>query len=208
MKHDEKQSETLEVRLGYAAKREFMEACRARGLTASEVVRDFVGRYPVQPRRTLRDHIPDKLTEFPMSIAASTLLAATLGASALLPGQVATADRDDPAATFAELDRDGDGHFVMTDLYRIAGLTPEGGLGEGLRADAMESIRDALDEFGPDFQETFLEPSYVERILTDAEESARESVDETFVEIDFDGDGAVSRDEFMAYHHGRRISAD
>ena len=37
-----KKSETLEIRLPYAAKTEFMERCRRDGLTASEVVRGMI----------------------------------------------------------------------------------------------------------------------------------------------------------------------
>ncbi len=198
MTRREKQSESLEIRLGYSAKQAFMDACREKGLTASEVVRDFVESYPVERQAAPGPRFFNKLTEFPMSMAASTLLMFTLGASALLPAQTANANNHDPEASFASIDHDGDGSFDLLDLYREAGLTEDGRLGPDLRAQAEGSMQEALAEFGPRFQEEFLDPAYVERILADAEESARTSVGEAFDDIDTNADGRVDRSEFMA----------
>lgn len=41
----EKKSETLEIRLSYSNKREFMAQCAQNGATASHVIRNFVGSY-------------------------------------------------------------------------------------------------------------------------------------------------------------------
>ena len=198
MTRREKQSESLEIRLGHSAKQAFMDACREKGLTASEVVRDFVEAYPVGDKAGAGPRFFNKLTEFPMSMAASTLLMFTLGASALLPAQTANANNHDPEASFASIDRDGDGGFDLIDLYREAGLTEDGRLGPDLRAEAVGSMQAALAEFGPRFQEEFLNPDYVERILSDAEESARVSVGEAFNDIDTDRDGRVDWPEFIA----------
>lgn len=197
MTRREKQSESLEIRLGYSAKQAFMEACREKGLTASEVVRDFVEAYPVDRKAGPGPRFFNKLTEFPMSMAASTLLMFTLGASALLPAQTANANNHDPEASFASIDTDGDGGFDLLDLYREAGLAADGRLGPELRAQAEASMQEALSEFGPRFQEEFLNPDYVERILADAEESARTSVGEAFDDIDTNADGRVEWSEFL-----------
>ncbi|MEM1379926.1 MAG: hypothetical protein AAGH41_04790 [Pseudomonadota bacterium] len=42
MKRPEKKSESLEIRLPYSQKRAFMEACRERGVTASDTLRQFI----------------------------------------------------------------------------------------------------------------------------------------------------------------------
>jgi hypothetical protein len=51
-----KKSETLEIRLPYAAKMAFMDRCRREGLTASEVVRGMIERQVQtgRPRRMAR----------------------------------------------------------------------------------------------------------------------------------------------------------
>lgn len=201
MTRREKQSESLEVRLGFDAKQAFMEACREKGLTASEVVRDFVQAYPATAATSPRlgTRIQSKLTEFPMNFAASAAMMAMLGASALLPTQAATADHNDPERSFASLDADGSGSFDLMELYAEAGLTPDGRLGPEIRANAMASVQEALAEFGPRFQEQFLSPDYIDSVLSDAEDNARTSVNETFAMLDADGNGEVSRAEFMEH---------
>ena len=49
-----KKSETLEIRLPYAAKVAFMERCRAAGLTASEVMRGLIENEAVEPPKVRR----------------------------------------------------------------------------------------------------------------------------------------------------------
>ena len=178
-----------------------MEACREKGLTASEVVRDFVEAYPVARSSGPGPRILNKMTEYPMSLAASTLIVFSLGVSALLPAQSATAGNHDPEASFAAIDSDGDGGFDLVDLYHEAGLTDDGRLGPERRAEAEASMQASLAEFGPRFQEEFLHPEYVESIMVRAEESARESVAEAFNDIDTNGDGRVDHAEFMAAWH-------
>ena len=51
----------------------------------------------------------------------------------------------------------------------------------------------------PRFQEQFLSPDYVDSVLSNAEDSARTSVNATFAMLDADGDGEVSRAEFMEH---------
>lgn len=194
----EKQSESLEIRLGYSAKREFMDACKQRGLTASEVVREFVETYPMEPVARGWSFPTPKLPEPVMKFSVVLLLSAVMGTSAVLP-TAATADRDDPERSFAELDADRDGQFALEDLYRIAGLTPAGRLGDDLRENAINSVSEAMAEFGPALQEDLLSPEYVERVLLNAEESARISVGETFAMLDSNADGAVTRSEFMRF---------
>jgi Ca2+-binding EF-hand superfamily protein len=195
----EKQSESLEVRLGHDAKRAFMEACREKGMTASEVVRQFVTSYPVRPVRRPWARLPTQLTEYPMTMTLTAALAATLMVTAVLPVQMATADRQDPEREFARLDTDADGYFIRADLYHLAGMTHDGRLGDGLRDEAMASITEAMAEFGPAAQETLLGPDYIERVLSDAEHNARTSIDGVFDLMDDNADGRISHAEFIAH---------
>ncbi|WP_417484221.1 hypothetical protein [Maricaulis salignorans] len=194
----EKQSESLEVRLGFDAKRAFMEACREKGMTASEVVRHFVETYPVSPVRRPWARLPTQLTEYPMTLTLTALLATSLAASTLLPLQPAAANREDPQNSFARLDADGDGYFNRVDLYHAAGLTDDGRLGEGLRSEAMGSITEAMAQFGPSLQEDMLDPEFVEGVMESAESGARSGVDQAFTDLDTDQDDRVSLAEFLA----------
>ncbi len=198
--HHEKQSESLEVRLGFAAKRAFMEACREKGMTASEVVRDFVATYPVRPARRPWARLPTQLTEYPMNLTLTAMLAASLAASTLLPIQSATADREDPERSFAQLDGDSDGYFSRIDLYHEAGLTDDGRLGTDLRHEAMGSITEALARFGPSVQEELLGPDFIEGVMARAEASARHSVGAVFDQMDANSDDRISYAEFLARH--------
>lgn len=195
-KRREKQSESLEVRLGYSSKQAFMDACRERGLTASEVVREFVETYPVKSHRP--GWPVQKLKEPAMNLSAVVLLSAALGTSAILP-TAATADRNDPAEQFNEIDTDGDGYFNRVDLYALAGLTPEGQLTSEMRANVVASMQASIRDLDMMVQETTLSPAFIERTLIQAQGAAAESVSQLFEDFDDDGDGLVSRAEFFRY---------
>jgi|GEM_PF-471098 len=196
-KRREKQSESLEVRLGYSAKEAFMEACREKGLTASEVVRDFVETYPAARRR--RWSVSDiKLPESAMQLSTVLLLSAALGTSAILP-TAATADRDDPEASFAEIDTDRDGYFTLSDLYLFAGMTEDGRMGDGLREQALSAMQTAIDDLDMLAQSAVLHPDFIDRTLHTAEEGASQGVRSAFEDIDGNGDGRVSRQEYLRH---------
>ena len=102
-----KKSETLEIRLPYAAKAAFMERCRAAGLTASEVVRGLIesGTPATRSRRSSR--------AWPALAAA--VAGIVIGAAAApsiaqaLPGS---------RAAFDQMDADRDG-VVSFDEFRV-----------------------------------------------------------------------------------------
>ncbi len=102
-----KKSETLEIRLPYAAKAAFMERCRAAGLTASEVVRGLIesGTPATRSRRSSR--------AWPALAAAAAGI--VIGAAAApsiaqaLPGS---------RAAFDQMDADRDG-VVSFDEFRV-----------------------------------------------------------------------------------------
>ena len=87
-----KKSESLEVRIPYAAKQVFMARCRSQGRTASEVVREMIeapARPPASHRRRL---------------GAMVLIAAAVGAAA-----APSLARPLIEAQFDQLDHNGDG---------------------------------------------------------------------------------------------------
>lgn len=100
-----KKSETLEVRLPHALKTAFMACCQARGITASEAVRDEIERL-VSARPSQR-----RFRLWPTLAAAL----AGLAVGAVAAPSLAQSDAGD-AAAFAWLDRDGDGRLTPKDF--------------------------------------------------------------------------------------------
>lgn len=85
-KRREKKSETVEIRLPYSQKQDFMAACRAQGTTASDAIRDFIAEYV--ERTHGHDGNVVALRQMPRK---SALIAAGVGAGALLLGAVPAA---------------------------------------------------------------------------------------------------------------------
>ncbi len=75
-KRREKKSESLEIRLPYSQKQAFMEACRERGVTASDVLREFIAE-ELQPE-------PDAPRSWAMTVRNNPLKTAAGGISAAL----------------------------------------------------------------------------------------------------------------------------
>lgn len=107
-----KKSESLEIRLPYAAKTAFMERCRREGRSASEAVRAFIDQQVEAPAPRARTH---------WRLAAGALLAAAVGAIAV--PSLARPNPADPAqdllrrVAFAHLDANHDGVLTL-DEYR------------------------------------------------------------------------------------------
>lgn len=122
-----KKSETLEIRLPHAAKQAFMARCRAKGLSASEV---------------LRAHIEQRL-DAPAG-RPKGLRWAAVGLAALAIGAVAAPSLARPSlpARFARLDTDHDGKLSFAEFARAASLQITVA-GDG-RALAPSADRDAL----------------------------------------------------------------
>jgi len=198
MKRREKQSESLEIRIGHQTKQDFMEACQSHGVTASEVLRAYVETYPASRHRR-RVLPPINVKEFTMPASFLALVTAVALSTGLQTSAPAIADRDDPEASFASVDRDGSNDFDLAELFVEAGLTPDGQLGPDLRAEVTGSVQTALAELGMNAQAGVASPDFLNRVIADAEESAVTSVTAVFDEIDTDSDGRVTRAEFMTY---------
>ena len=184
-----------------------MQACQAKGLTASEVVREFVESYPVQPKRRVWPSMSLPKKEPVMSLSLVTLMSAALAASTL-PTQSAIGDRQDAVAAFEQMDADGDNRFDVSALYLLAGMTAEGQLSEEMIQSVTITAQTALTAHSAVIQEDVLSPSF-ERLLVDALEtaeiSANRSVQRIFDEMDTNADSSVTRAEFMAYSGDRYI---
>jgi hypothetical protein len=198
MKRREKQSESLEIRIGHQTKQDFMEACQSSGLTASEVLRAYVETYsgPRHPRLVLPSV---NIKEFTMPASFLALVTAVALTTGLQTSAPAIADLNDPEASFASVDRDGSNDFDLAELFVEAGLTADGQLGPDLRAEVTGSVQSALAELGMEAQQGVASPAYLERVIANAEESAVLSVTAVFNMIDVDGDGRVTRAEFVNY---------
>jgi len=105
-----KKSETLEIRLPYAAKQAFMADCRAEGLTASEALRGFIdGRIAPHPALATPPRKPASVR-----ILFGVLIAAAAGAFAL-----PSLARPTLEAQVVRLDRDGDGAISLAEFARL-----------------------------------------------------------------------------------------
>ncbi|OLF74119.1 hypothetical protein AWH62_08255 [Maricaulis sp. W15] len=198
MKRREKQSETLEIRIGHRTKQDFMEACQSHGVTASEVLRAYVETWPASRHR--RRVLPQlNVKEYTMPASFLALVTAVAVVSGLQTATPVDADRNDPEASFASVDRDGSNDFDLAELFIEAGLTAEGQLGPELRAQVTGSVQTALADLGMDAQAGVASPDFLNRVIADAEESAVTSVTAVFNDIDANGDGRVTRAEFMTY---------
>ncbi|WP_323763078.1 EF-hand domain-containing protein [Maricaulis sp.] len=198
MKRREKQSESLEIRIGHRTKQDFMEACQSHGVTASEVLRAYVETYPASRHRR-RVLPPINVKEYTMPASFLALVTAVAVVSGLQTTTPVEADDHDPAASFASVDRDGSNDFDLAELFVEAGLTADGQLGPELRAEVTGSVQTALAELGMEAQQGVASPDYLERVIANAEESASLSVTAVFNMIDANGDGRVTRDEFVNY---------
>jgi hypothetical protein len=106
MSRPPKKSETIEVRLPYAAKQAFMARCRAEGRTASDAVRAFIEAETAERPRGRRGVLAARL-------AAGALLAAAAGAIA-----APTLAHTNRTAEFERLDANHDGVISKAEFLR------------------------------------------------------------------------------------------
>lgn len=111
-----KKSESIEIRIPYAAKSAFMQACAKEGRSASEVLREMIERRAAPPRPARRSgHLK--------------WVVAALAALGLAAAAAPSLARPSPEAAFAHIDRNGDG---MIDRAEFIAAKP-GLLGLSLR---------------------------------------------------------------------------
>ncbi|MEP7209280.1 MAG: EF-hand domain-containing protein [Alphaproteobacteria bacterium] len=113
-----KKSESIEVRLPYETKRDFLVACKAADRTVSDVVREAIDAYVEngESPRASASAQPDNLVALvPKALRRKRYIvvgaASVLGLAALvaLPSAAAPNKAGERAAAFSKLDHNGDG---------------------------------------------------------------------------------------------------
>jgi len=193
----EKHSETLEIRMPYSVKVEFMKACRENGVTASEVVRNYVGSYSNKRRTFVPPSNLFETMEFRMEMLVIPGLIGALFIGSLSLDQDAIAEDQSPAATLVRNDLDQDGYIDLDELKLMAGLDAEGRMSEEMRTDITVTVQEAIADYGPIVLEGTTADEFIGNVIAEAELSAAESILETFNEMDNDGDGRLSLSELQ-----------
>lgn len=106
-----KKTETIELRLPYETKQAFMARCQARGVSASEALRGFIGE-------TVEDR-PARARRSPYARWGAVAAGAVLAAGALAQPALARAEA---SAGFARLDTDHDARVTVLEFVRAAEL--------------------------------------------------------------------------------------
>lgn len=107
MKRREKKSESLDIRLPYQQKQDFMAATKQRGETASQALRHFITAYIEEAR--LEEH-PNKVQEITMTLARHRLKSiATAAGAAIGVFSIAALPSAADSTAFDALDKNKDG---------------------------------------------------------------------------------------------------
>lgn len=114
MKRREKKSESLDIRLPFEQKREFMDATRKQGETASEALRRFIAAYTEEARLTEKSN---PVQEIRMTLARHRLktLASATGAAIGIFAISALPSAADQTA-FERLDKNQDGFITEGEI--------------------------------------------------------------------------------------------
>jgi hypothetical protein len=112
-----KKSESLEIRLPHATKTAFMQACRRRGVSASDVLRGCIARYLSTSVQTTDHRWKEWIMSFALtprrraSIGGATLLVVAAATTFSLAGPAEAAIDPRLAALFRWIDGDHDGRI-------------------------------------------------------------------------------------------------
>lgn len=107
MKRREKKSESLDIRLPYQQKQDFMAATKQRGETASQALRHFITAYIEEAR--LEEH-PNKVQEITMTLARHRLKSiATAAGAAIGVFSITALPSAADSTAFEALDKNKDG---------------------------------------------------------------------------------------------------
>lgn len=194
MRRPEKKSESLEIRLPHSQKEAFMAACRERGVTASDTLRQFIAAdLEARARHTQQRTWTMTLRRNPRKTAAglagTALAAATLGTGAGIAND----------AVFDRFDRNGDGlvsygEFMQQvrpqDAEVMREVIVEGGGGTGEALAILENNEQRIERRvirrnGPDAAKA-----------PPAPEAPGDGARAVFEGLDRDGSGTLTREEF------------
>lgn len=192
MKRPEKKSESLEIRLPYSQKQAFMEACRERGMTASDVLRSFIAEdleaqaQDNSEERTWTMTFKNNPLKTAAGAASAALAAATFGAG------VSFADEQ----SFERFDANGDGLVSYSEFMKqlrpsnvdvAREMIVRGGEG----ADDVEVI---IEEDGKRIERRIIRGG--PGIAPPPPPAPRDSAEELFKGLDRDGSGDLTPEEF------------
>lgn len=196
-----KKTETLEIRISHETKAAFMAACKARGATASAVIRGFIDQIIAEARRA---QIQLQKTERPVTMIFKNAYARAAALAGLLAAGVVVATPSvaaDPrvAAVFQWWDANRDGGVSLEEFIDMSKKVVCGGIvGIGLTEKVVPSPDDS-----PAAMFHRLDSNH-DGVLFLAELS-RQATADTYVEssaaflvADMNGDGAVSEVELAA----------
>lgn len=196
-----KKTESIEIRVDHAAKRDFMEACRRKGETASAVLRGFIARYVREAATAPASHThPEQTLMRFVSAHRKSLCAAAAAIGAAVPVLIATnaSNAADArlAAFFEWIDTNRDGRLSMQEIASpppngLSGVRIELGTKQPLdpkteRTDVWRSL-DANRDGAVTLEE-----------LADGVEIATR-LDAPLLEADANTDGGVTEGELAAY---------
>jgi Ca2+-binding EF-hand superfamily protein len=180
-----KKTETIEVRLPHAVKRDFMARARSRGRTASAVLREFIDGYlagdsPAKDRPMLK--------RIAKPAAATAVIGTVVAAHLMLPTAAAAAP--DFRSVFVQLDKNKDGKLTADEFAGHAVLADKtyaehsADLGHGV-VPMMVAIHSGLHD-----------------LVHGSAPAAGMHADmrKAFASLDGDGNGAVSFGEFESHH--------
>lgn len=114
MKRREKKSESLDIRLPYQQKQEFMAATRQRGETASQALRRFIATYIEEARLAEHSNPVQEITMTLSKHRLKTLLTAASAAAGVFAFTAMPSAADDSA--FAKLDANKDGVLTAGEI--------------------------------------------------------------------------------------------
>jgi hypothetical protein len=205
-----KKSETLEIRIPHETKTAFMSACRAKGVSASDVLRTCIsghlepaGRTPVHWTKEIRMVFSEKPRRRILLGSAGALAAAIAMVSLAVPAQAAVDPR--LVAVFDWLDRDHDGRVGRAEyLAASESAPPLGAVGIIVETpmappnQTHEALFRRLDADG-DGSLTLAE--------IDAVASARTIIAPSIAGADFNRDGNLTEGELAAYLTAQRAAA-
>jgi Ca2+-binding EF-hand superfamily protein len=178
-----KKTETIEVRVPHAVKRDFMARARGRGRTASAVLREFIDSY-------LASEAEDRpmFKRIAKPVAATAVIGTVVAAHLMLPTAAAAAP--DFKSVFVQLDKNKDGKLTPDEFAGHALLADKayaehaGDLGHGV-VPMMVAIHTGIHD-----------------LVHGSAPAAGMHADmrKAFASLDGDGNGAVSFGEFESHH--------
>jgi Ca2+-binding EF-hand superfamily protein len=179
-----KKTESLEVRVPHAVKRDFMARTQARGRTASAVLREFIDAYlagagPSEERSTLK--------RLATPAAATAVIATVVAAHVMTPTAASAAPNF--KSVFDQLDRDKDGKLSADELAGHPLLADEAyarhqaDLGSGV-VPIMVAVHSGVHQL----------------VHGSAAPEMKAHMQATFASLDGDKNGAVTFGEFESHH--------